>query len=120
MTYGLTPQQQNLLTVLTDNDRDGKMPSHSEILALCGFKSKSTINRLLNGLEERGYIRRLPKRARAIEIIKHQSPSTICPNCNHEFEPAQNASGEKDADAKNSTSTPVDRRQNQRQREEIC
>ena len=42
-----------------------------ELCAALDLKSKSGIHRLLSGLEERGYIRRLPNRARAIEVVKY-------------------------------------------------
>jgi repressor LexA len=45
-------------------------PSFEEMKDALGLKSKSGIHRLISGLEERGYIQRLPHRARALEIIK--------------------------------------------------
>lgn len=48
----------------------GAGPSYDEIKDALGLASKSGVNRLLKALEERGRIRRLPHRARAIEIIR--------------------------------------------------
>ena len=45
-------------------------PSFDEMKEALGLKSKSGIHRLISGLEERGFIRRLPHRARALEILK--------------------------------------------------
>ncbi len=45
-------------------------PSFDEMKEALGLKSKSGIHRLITGLEERGFIRRLPHRARALEILK--------------------------------------------------
>ena len=46
-------------------------PSFDEMKDALNLKSKSGIHRLVSALEERGFIRRLPNKARAIEIIKH-------------------------------------------------
>jgi repressor LexA len=48
-------------------------PSHDELKEALGLRSKSGVNRLVAALEERGYLRRLPYRARALEIIKPQT-----------------------------------------------
>ena len=53
----------------------GVSPSFDEMKDALGLKSKSGIHRLITGLEERGFIRRLPHRARALEILK--LPETI-------------------------------------------
>ena len=49
---------------------DGVAPSFEEMKVALELKSKSGIHRLINALEERGFIRRLPNRARALEVIK--------------------------------------------------
>lgn len=51
----------------------GECPSYEDLLPALGLKSKSGVHRLLAALEERGFICRLPHRARAIEVIKPQS-----------------------------------------------
>ncbi len=50
-------------------------PSFEELCDAMGLKSKSGIHRLLSGLEERGYIRRLPNKARAIDVLKYPDGS---------------------------------------------
>ena len=75
----LTQQQKHMLTVLIDHFNDHDVPpSFEELCKIMDLKSKSGIHRLLSGLEERGYIRRLPNRARAIEVLKYPdgSPKT--------------------------------------------
>ena len=68
----LTQQQKKMLSVLIDHFEDHDVPpSFEELCAALDLKSKSGIHRLLSGLEERGYIRRLPNRARAIEVMKY-------------------------------------------------
>ena len=75
----LTQQQKHMLTVLIDHFSNHDVPpSFEELCTTMNLKSKSGIHRLLSGLEERGYIRRLPNRARAIEVLKYPdgSPKT--------------------------------------------
>jgi repressor LexA len=68
----LTRQQKRMLTVLIDHfDQNDVPPSFEELCHALDLRSKSGIHRLLTGLEERGYIRRLPNRARAIEVMKY-------------------------------------------------
>ena len=65
----LTTQQQQLLEFLSKRiGEDGVCPSFDEMKAALQLKSKSGIHRLVAALEERGFIRRLPNRARALEI----------------------------------------------------
>ena len=72
----LTQQQKHMLTVLIDHFNDHDVPpSFEELCTIMDLKSKSGIHRLLSGLEERGYIRRLPNRARAIEVLKYPDGS---------------------------------------------
>lgn len=64
-----TSQQLRVLTFVANQVREtGVAPSFDEIRVHMGLKSKSGIHRLLTALEERGAIRRLPNRARAVEI----------------------------------------------------
>ena len=68
----LTGKQHQLLTFLIDYQADKDItPSFDEMRQAVGLASKSGIHRLVSALEERGYIRRLPNRARAIEILRH-------------------------------------------------
>ena len=67
----LTRKQLELLDLIrTRLDRDGVPPSFDEMKEALDLKSKSGIHRLITALEERGFIRRLAHRARAIEIVK--------------------------------------------------
>lgn len=67
----LTRKQLELLNFIKDRlDRDGVPPSFDEMKEALDLKSKSGIHRLITALEERGFIRRLAHRARALEIIK--------------------------------------------------
>ena len=67
----LTRKQQELLLFIHRRLGDGGVsPSFDEMKDALGLRSKSGIHRLITGLEERGFIRRLAHRARAIEIVK--------------------------------------------------
>ena len=67
----LTRKQYQLLTFIHQTLRDtGISPSYDEMKVALGLKSKSGIHRLITGLEERGSIRRLPHRARALEVLR--------------------------------------------------
>ena len=67
----LTRKQKELLDYLTAHAEKSEVsPSFDEMRDALGLASKSGIHRLVSGLEERGYIRRLANRARAIEILK--------------------------------------------------
>lgn len=67
----LTRKQYDLLMFIHKRvQRDGVSPSFDEMKAALDLRSKSGIHRLITALEERGFIRRLPHRARAIEITR--------------------------------------------------
>ena len=67
----LTRKQSELLTYLSDHMQQHDVPpSFDEMRDALGLASKSGVHRLVSGLEERGYIRRLANRVRAIEILK--------------------------------------------------
>lgn len=67
----LTEKQHNLLTYLYEQHQDqGICPSYEDMRHALGLKSKSGAHALVKALVERGYCRRLPNRARAIEVIK--------------------------------------------------
>jgi repressor LexA len=67
----LTRKQIELLKLIHKYmERDGIAPSFDEMKDELGLRSKSGIHRLITGLEERGFIRRLAHRARAIEVLK--------------------------------------------------
>lgn len=68
---GLTQRQHDLLMFTHERTREtGIPPSFEQMKDALGLKSKSGIHRLITALEERGYIRRMEKRARAIEVLK--------------------------------------------------
>ncbi|MBL6595742.1 MAG: transcriptional repressor LexA [Candidatus Puniceispirillum sp.] len=67
----LTRKQSELLSYLNEHMQQHEVPpSFDEMRDALGLASKSGVHRLVSGLEERGYIRRLANRARAIEILK--------------------------------------------------
>ena len=67
----LTKKQKNLLMFINKKLRSsGVSPSYEEMKQSLNLKSKSGIHRLISALEERGFIRRLPHKARALEVIK--------------------------------------------------
>jgi repressor LexA len=72
----LTRKQMDLLEFIHSRmQKDGVPPSFDEMKEALNLRSKSGIHRLITALEERGFIRRLPHRARALEIIR--LPDTI-------------------------------------------
>jgi len=78
MSIGLTQVQANCLKFIENwNDERGIMPSYEEISEGLGLASKSAVKRTLDRLEERGAIRRLPKLARAIEIVPEPERRTV-------------------------------------------
>jgi repressor LexA len=67
----LTKKQHQLLLFIRDRmQRDGVAPSFDEMKEALKLRSKSGIHRLIMALEERGFLRRLPHRARALEVLK--------------------------------------------------
>ena len=79
----LTYQQEKLLQFISDfQNKSNVTPSFDEMKDGLGLKSKSGIHRILSALEERGYIRKLNNRARAIEIIKFPNNKTEYSNSN--------------------------------------
>lgn len=67
----LTRKQQELLVFIHRRLAEGGIsPSFDEMKEALGLKSKSGIHRLISGLEERGFLRRLPHRARALEVLR--------------------------------------------------
>lgn len=79
----LTKQQLKLFKIIDESLKsDGICPSFEEMKVSIGLKSKSGIHRLIRSLEERGFIRQIPNKARALEIIKYPenfSKPTIAP-----------------------------------------
>ncbi len=67
----LTKKQKNLLLYINEKLKsDGVSPSYDEMRISLSLKSKSGIHRLISALEERGFIKRLAHKARALEVVK--------------------------------------------------
>jgi repressor LexA len=67
----LTKKQKNLLLYINKKIRStGVSPSYEEMKESLNLKSKSGIHRLISALEERGFVKRLAHKARALEVIK--------------------------------------------------
>ena len=78
----LTRKQHELLSFIQERlKQDGVPPSFDEMKDALDLRSKSGIHRLIMALEERGFIRRLPNRARAIEVVRvpEQSVPAVTP-----------------------------------------
>jgi repressor LexA len=73
----LTAKQHELIRFIQQRlEETGISPSFEEMKEALDLKSKSGVHRLISALEERGFIRRLPNRARALEVIKQPEDST--------------------------------------------
>tara|TARA_R100000365_G_C2741800_1_gene70430 strand:+ start:61 stop:744 length:684 start_codon:yes stop_codon:yes gene_type:complete len=92
----LTSKQKELLLFINERiQATGVSPSFDEMKDALNLASKSGIHRLITALEERGFIRRLAHRARALEVLKlpeSASPATA-PRGRKEFKPALVSSG---------------------------
>ena len=76
----LTAKQRELLLFVNERLGDtGVSPSFDEMREALDLKSKSGVHRLISALEERGFIRRLPNRARALEVVKLPESSAPTP-----------------------------------------
>lgn len=85
----LTKKQRDLLLFIHERmSTDDVPPSFEEMKDALGLKSKSGIHRLISGLEERGYIERLPHRARALEIKRLPEGMRPSPQQNQSATPA--------------------------------
>lgn len=68
----LTKQQIRLFYIIDESLRkEGVCPSFEEMKEAIGLKSKSGIHRLIKSLEERGFIRQIPNKARALEVVRY-------------------------------------------------
>jgi len=78
----LTSKQCELLQYINDRlGNTGVSPSFDEMREALDLKSKSGVHRLISALEERGFIRRLPNRARALEVLRmpDAGPAAVSP-----------------------------------------
>lgn len=74
----LTAKQHELIRFIQQRlEETGISPSFEEMKEALDLKSKSGVHRLISALEERGFIRRLPNRARALEVIRQ--PEDVTP-----------------------------------------
>src|SRR5437868_15494157 len=73
----LTRKQHELIRFIQDRlEETGVSPSFEEMKEALDLKSKSGVHRLISALEERGFIRRLPNRARALEVLRQPEDVT--------------------------------------------
>lgn len=96
----LTRKQHQLLVFINQRlDETGVSPSFDEMKEALGLKSKSGIHRLITGLEEREFIRRLPHRARALEVLR--LPDDVSIPAGQKFSPRviQGGGGSRKSDA---------------------
>ena len=120
----LTKKQRNLLLFINNKLRSsGVSPSYEEMKQSLNLKSKSGIHRLISALEERGFIRRLAHKARALEVIKLPetasandiynsfSPSVIKGGLDKE--PSNNENSEISVLGKIAAGTPIEAIQNE-------
>ncbi|MHB8884313.1 MAG: transcriptional repressor LexA [Methylovirgula sp.] len=86
----LTKKQSELLRFIHERLKEtGVPPSFDEMKDALDLRSKSGIHRLILALEERGFIRRLPNRARALEVLRLPESSTpASPNRSKKFSPS--------------------------------
>ena len=103
----LTKKQKNLLLFINKKLRSsGVSPSYEEMKQSLNLKSKSGIHRLISALEERGFIKRLAHKARALEVIK--LPETASANdIYNSFSPSVIKGGLDDQGEKDSSEIPV-------------
>ena len=104
----LTKKQKNLLLFINKKIRSsGISPSYEEMKNSLNLKSKSGIHRLITALEERGFIKRLAHKARALEVLK--LPETASANdIYNSFSPSVIKGGlSLDNKKKNSTEVPI-------------
>ena len=103
----LTKKQKNLLLFINKKLRSsGVSPSYEEMKASLNLKSKSGIHRLISALEERGFIKRLAHKARALEVIK--LPETASANdIYNSFSPSVIKGGLDEANEQDGQEIPV-------------
>src|SRR5476649_408473 len=85
----LTKKQSELLRFIHERLQDsGVPPSFDEMKEALDLRSKSGIHRLILALEERSFIRRLPNRARAIEVLRLPESATVSAPRSQRFSPS--------------------------------
>ena len=103
----LTKKQKNLLIFINKKIRStGVSPSYEEMKNSLNLKSKSGIHRLISALEERGFIKRLAHKARALEVVK--LPETASANdIYNSFSPSIIKGGLDEENSNNSNDTEI-------------
>jgi repressor LexA len=109
----LTRKQLDLLRFIQSRMQEcGVPPSFDEMKDALDLKSKSGIHRLITALEERGFLRRLPNRARAIEVIRIPesltSPAAAAPAEPRRFTPSVVEGGKSKQPAQPATARMID------------
>lgn len=107
----LTEKQYNLLMFINKVNREtGKCPSFDEMKDAIGLKSKSGIHALVTSLEERNFIRRLPHKARAMEVVRMPrfKPQAIIEEEKKREEALQNGSVQIPLYGKIAAGTPIE------------
>ncbi len=85
----LTQKQHELLQFINDRIMEtGVSPSFDEMKEALNLRSKSGIHRLITALEERGFLRRLPNRARALEVIRLPDDASAARRQSQKFAPS--------------------------------
>lgn len=107
----LTEKQYNLLMFINKVNREtGQCPSFDEMKNAIGLKSKSGIHALITSLEERNFIRRLPHKARALEVIRlpRFKPQAIIEEEKKREQALQNSSAQIPLYGKIAAGTPIE------------
>ncbi|MDD4557091.1 MAG: transcriptional repressor LexA [Alphaproteobacteria bacterium] len=107
----LTPRQYNLLLFINKSIKEnGCCPSFEEMKEAVGLKSKSGVHSLLESLIERNFIRKLPHKARALEIVRlpKLKPSAIIEEERKKEEALQNAAAQIPLYGKIAAGTPIE------------
>ena len=104
----LTKKQKNLLIYINEKlKNDGVSPSYDEMRESLNLKSKSGIHRLISALEERGFVKRLAHKARALEVVKLPENAGVKDLYNN-FTPSIISGGlDKKSETKNNKLRPV-------------
>lgn len=85
----LTQKQHDLLLFIDKTLRqDGVAPSFEEMMHAVGLKSKSGVHRLVNALVERGFLKRIENRARALEVCRLPEELNVSSHSNDDTNPA--------------------------------
>jgi len=104
----LTKKQYKLLDFIDKyQKRSGISPSFEEMKIGLGLKSKSGIHRLVKNLEDRGFVRRLPNRARALEVIRRPEREMDSPKVPNDNQPGVFSNLQKHAAANDLIEIPL-------------